>query len=59
MPGDGQRAEKEEGEEEGGEEEGGEVEAQSGQERRLAAVAELRRPISGIWLTFNERWQTF
>lgn len=53
MPGDGRRAEKEEGEE------GGEVEAQSGQERRLAAVAELRRPISGIWLTFNERWQTF
>lgn len=54
MPGDGQRAEKEEGVKEGGE-----VEAQSGQERRLAAVAELRRPISGIWLTFNERWQTF
>lgn len=37
----------------------GRREAQSGQERRLAAVAELRRPISGIWLTFNERWQTF
>lgn len=31
--------------------------AESG--RQEAAVAELRGPISGIWLTFNERWQTF